>query len=381
MGLSRRSVWYQYGFGIPQGPIASRFTGGELRRFATFVRERLGLSVDAASDRVSVRTSRTSHTTPLRAVLLTRHVTRKILNERQLADAIQKVILRTVNEGDVRIASLEENGLAELIRLISDSTVLIGMHGAALSLAMFLPRGSLLIEMWPYGINPTSASVYKTMCALKNSGITYMTWTNEDECNTRTHPEYAPHLGGVWHMSSAERERVTAGLSGAKLTSVTCCDDPDWLYRIYQDTEVRLYANDGEYTYGNSLKSVPFTDVLRNGLLMLRQASRPAQTPQKHTPARIRDLRCMLRKDGTGVVVDVAWRNPWTVEALGCENVKYEVITASSLTDSSDVTSDYVKSEVYVRRFDYVLKALHVWVTCLCEGVEGPVAHGSCAVT
>lgn len=399
MGLSRHSVWYQYGFGMPQGPTASRLSGAQLRQFAVFMRERLSIdgNTDAAVD-AALRTavnvpmsaftsaagpfSTTAQSPPLYAVLLTRRLTRKILNEKQLAEAIRVEILSREGQGEVKIVSLEENGVKEVIRVISGARILVGMHGAALALGMFMPRGSLLLELWPYGIDPASAPVYRAMCALEDSGLAYMAWVNEDVLNTRTHPEYPAYYGGLQHMTSSERNRVASALHGPKLTSVTCCDDPDWLYRIYQDTEVRLHAHDGNYARGNSLMSVPFTEVLHNGLQMRRKALHTMKTPQRHTPARVRELRCNLRKHGTGVMLDVVWRNPWTVEALGCGDVTYEVVVASSVkADQSDITTDYVQREKYVKWFAYVVKSLDVWVTCLCEGSEGSVLHVSCGIT
>ncbi|XP_063853101.1 uncharacterized protein LOC135095886 [Scylla paramamosain] len=66
---------------------------------------------------------------------------------------------------------------------------------------------------------------------------------NEDVGNTRTHPHYPPHFGGIQHLPQEERRRVVSSLRGDKLVNVTCCMDVDWLYRIYQDTVVRLHAH------------------------------------------------------------------------------------------------------------------------------------------
>ncbi|XP_045114858.1 uncharacterized protein LOC123506638 [Portunus trituberculatus] len=180
---------------------------------------------------------------PALAVLLTRQLTRKILNEKELAETIRSEILDKYGEGEVKMMSLEEHGLNEVVRVISQARVLVGMHGAGLGLGIFLPQNSLLVELWPFAVNPVSARVYRVMCELESFGVVYRAWVNQDATHTRTHPHYPPHLGGVDHLPPEERREVVSLLYTNELTSVVCCMDVNWLFRIYQDTTVRLYAH------------------------------------------------------------------------------------------------------------------------------------------
>ena len=71
-------------------------------------------------------------------------VGRKILNP----DAVERALAA---HGSVRRASFEEFTLTQQLETMMSTDVLIGVHGAGLSNAMFLPRCGMLIEMWPLG--------------------------------------------------------------------------------------------------------------------------------------------------------------------------------------------------------------------------------------
>jgi len=75
-------------------------------------------------------------------------VRRKIANQRQLESS-----LRMLNP-DFRIRSvqLERLTIRQQLQLVTSSDVLLGMHGAGLSHAMFLPDHAGLIELVPLGL-------------------------------------------------------------------------------------------------------------------------------------------------------------------------------------------------------------------------------------
>ena len=74
-------------------------------------------------------------------------VRRKIANEPELETA-----LRTRNP-DFRIRSvrLERLSVEQQVRLVASSDVMVGMHGAGLALAVFLPEQAGLVELVPGG--------------------------------------------------------------------------------------------------------------------------------------------------------------------------------------------------------------------------------------
>jgi hypothetical protein len=54
-----------------------------------------------------------------------------------------------------------------------------------------------------------------------------------------THPTWPRLLGGLGHLPAAEQARVHAQVP---VPPHLCCEDPAWLYRIYQDTDVDVAA-------------------------------------------------------------------------------------------------------------------------------------------
>ena len=66
-------------------------------------------------------------------------------------------------------------------------------------------------------------------------GITYVAWRNVDHRNTVTHPDNPWHQGGIKHLSSTEQAQI---LASREVPLHLCCRNPEWLFRIYQDTVV-----------------------------------------------------------------------------------------------------------------------------------------------
>jgi len=58
---------------------------------------------------------------------------------------------------------------------------------------------------------------------------------NRDEGRTVTHPDWPRLLGGVQHLPPDEQKRVQETVP---VPPHPCCEDPVWLYRIFQDTTV-----------------------------------------------------------------------------------------------------------------------------------------------
>ena len=75
---------------------------------------------------------------------------RKVLNPAEVETALGEL-------GSVRRASFESVGLKEQLNTMLQTDVLVGVHGAGLSNAMFLHRCGLMIEMWPLGRQPAGA--------------------------------------------------------------------------------------------------------------------------------------------------------------------------------------------------------------------------------
>ena len=73
----------------------------------------------------------------------------------------------------VRTLSMEDVPIEEIIKRLSSAAVVVGMHGSLLALAMFLPPSSILVELFPYAINPLHYTPYRTLVSLPGMDITY----------------------------------------------------------------------------------------------------------------------------------------------------------------------------------------------------------------
>jgi len=153
VGLSKDTRWYDYGFHKPQGPIKGHeVTAEHVRPAAEFLKIRL--DVVALGDK--------------EAVILSRRHNRLIVNEAELS-----VELAAMLNVRVRTLSLEETSLEEIIGRLSRAAVVVGMHGSLLALAVFLPPGAVLVELFPYAVNPDHYTPYRTLVNLPGMAVTY----------------------------------------------------------------------------------------------------------------------------------------------------------------------------------------------------------------
>ena len=221
VGNSKVATWYQYGFHGPQGPIPNkRVNGLMVREFAEFIRYRLGLpgfDEDSANDCI---------------VIFTRHGNRKILN-------LDSLKLRLAMEFalPIRELSIESNSFDEQVRMLSHARVVIGMHGALMTMIMFLRPGSVVIELFPFAVPSENYTPYRTLANLPGMGLSYRPWENKFEENSIAYPDRDPGMGGLTHLSSEDQKKV---MNNKRVEPHSCCSDPNWLYRIYQDTKVDL---------------------------------------------------------------------------------------------------------------------------------------------
>ena len=60
---------------------------------------------------------------------------------------------------------------------------------------------------------------------------------NKDKTKSVAHPDRHRLLGGLGHLSEADRSRI---INSKTVPEHHCCEDPYWLFKIYQDTEVNI---------------------------------------------------------------------------------------------------------------------------------------------
>lgn len=364
IGLNKLSVWYQYGFEKFQGPqVKNTFSGPLLRQFTSYVKEKLKLQQLPTSDPVGV--------------LFSRKFNRKILNEREVS-SIMKEQLRIVSgqvDSHVKLLSLEENDLSTIISELSQARVAVGVHGAALILGMFLSPGAVLVEIWPFGIDHIAATVYKTMCQLKHFDVIYIPWANEDLENTVFHPEYPSFYGGLNHLTITEQKNIISALYENKIEGLKCCDNENWLFRIYQDTKVHVSESDSEF------KSIPFSKVLREGLRTSKKYLLSNGQEEKNNihelvyPSKVQEFHCSLIRDAHFTKLYLDWRDPWNIENINCDKIAFEIFIA---VDGSAAVRYVVSERRYLKKLNLKTETVNTWVTCICNDVEGAVMYKQC---
>lgn len=223
VGQSKLANWYQYGFGIPQGPIPNKKVSGfHVRQAADFIRWRLGLFNPADDFDVEEEMSV--------GVIFSRTQDRLIVNEKDLRKGLEEKF-----KIPVQFVRMEDQNFKEQIRILQKTKFAMGMHGSMLIMGMFMPRGSVLVEFYPYAVPGDNYTPYKTMARLPGMEITYRAWENKHEKNNIMHPEYPKWHGGLQDFPKDEQEKI---MKTKTVPTHFCCTDPYWLFRIYQDTIV-----------------------------------------------------------------------------------------------------------------------------------------------
>ena len=346
VGISKYTTWYQYGFKQPQGPLPSTLlTGSYVQQFQGFIKGRLHLNNTPSqfSDSPYV-------------VLCSREHNRLITNELDLSLAVA----RKLNKRVVRV-SMATHSFKEQVNLISHAGALIGMHGSILIMAMFLPQGAQLIELYPFGINPDRYTPYRTLAELPGMNIMYESWRNEIESNSVTYPDERPELGGIAHLTPEEQVAV---INTKEVPPHLCCNNPYWLYRIYQDTSVDIPS---------LLISLESANLKKEMFWRKKESTKPCH---KLYPSKVINVTCNI-PSGVKPTLWLSWKPPLNFYFFtGCE-VKYEVWIQEAKREDYVAyilhLTEYLFTENLQRDMQY-----NVWVRCLVNEQPGPfgkVAH------
>ncbi|RUS69472.1 hypothetical protein EGW08_022766 [Elysia chlorotica] len=352
-GLSKATLWYQYGFSKPQGPLSNNVIHvlGNVKRGANYLANILHVPCFFCKGGNYL-------------VLLSRKDNRLITNEGAL-------VMRLVQSTKMKVmsVSVETHSIRDIISIVKNSRGMIGMHGSLLVFGIFLPPGSILIELFPYGVNPSKYTPFKTFCDFPNSGIVYSSWSNLDRSKSVEHPHRPPELGGIHHLSQQLQTQI---LEQTEVPEHMCCEDPSWLYHIYQDTEVDVEAvvamtisalgqassiqgrkGHGELIVEEKSRDKPEHSYKDNYIDGVRKEKHDydlfytSETQKKYflweqikdrdiilRPSRVRFLSCELdsesfNEDGTrrnSHTFKVTWTAPWNLQLLGFSEVHYGII-------------------------------------------------------
>ncbi|KAJ8037220.1 Protein O-linked-mannose beta-1,4-N-acetylglucosaminyltransferase 2 [Holothuria leucospilota] len=221
IGLARESTWFQFGFEEPEGPIKnSTATSKHIRQFTKYLYGKLNINPRSCKQNFGI--------------LLSRKKNRLLINEKELRTAVSDHF-----QVDMMELSLESNSLPYIIEKVSCAKLVIGVHGALLIMSMFLPPSSLVLEIFPYAMNPDHLTHYKTLVQLPGMDINYTFWRNSEKSKTITHPNALPSQGGIRHLSYEEQQRI---MNVTEVPHNVRGADAEWRYFLYQDTIVDIPA-------------------------------------------------------------------------------------------------------------------------------------------
>lgn len=172
VGMSKLGTWYQYGFGMPQGPLNKTVNGNHIRQFSNYLLAKFGHK--------SVKPVARPH----RVVLFSRSRNRLLSNQDELVQMLEKKFNLKVD-----VLSMENTTLIQMAEVLQETKLAIGLHGSILIMSLFLPPGSVLIELFPYAIPSENYTPYRRLAQLPGMNIIYRAWEVSSYQGTLpTHP-------------------------------------------------------------------------------------------------------------------------------------------------------------------------------------------------
>uniref|UniRef100_A0A1B6BYW6 Glycosyltransferase 61 catalytic domain-containing protein n=1 Tax=Clastoptera arizonana TaxID=38151 RepID=A0A1B6BYW6_9HEMI len=225
VGLSTRSVWYQYGFNRFHGPTHSYMNGKLLQEFTEFILDGFKIYRNNYNLNESI------------GIFFNRKLNRKIINENYIIDEVKNMYTNifSVHHFTLYNLDLSQNDTVTILSLLVRAKFVVGMHGSAMILSMFIPQTASIVELFPFGIQPEYVSPLRAMCDLPDVLQYYQSWVNINESNSITYPDNTHLLGGISHLDIEMQQTI----KNIKLVPpVECCHNPLYLFRMYQDTLV-----------------------------------------------------------------------------------------------------------------------------------------------
>jgi protein O-mannose beta-1,4-N-acetylglucosaminyltransferase len=352
-GLISDSVWFQYGFGIPQGPIAdTQINGNKLRRFSEFVIHKFKIPMSQNSKSTNV-------------MFFSRKINRKVLNESTVLKAIEDVyrnIFRSSSKLRIFNMDLATNDTRNILSCLLQSQIVVGMHGSAMILTIFLKPGSVIIELFPFGINPQYVSAVKAICDLPDTGLIYNSWINSEVENTVTHSDAPPLLGGISHLSAAEQEQIK---SISEIPAVECCHNPAYLYRMFQDTVVGRDIN--VVLTAAFLKQKKFSIETFNENCMSQMLS------QWYFPAPVSNIMCSYASHDR--IITVTWVPP-----LNTKDPEYQVSVIITSVLQFSTRSIQPELRVLLPHSIHGDITIDLWVKCVEQGQDSLDTYMQCKI-
>eukprot|EP01094_Clydonella_sp_ATCC50884_P023308 TRINITY_DN5550_c0_g1_i2.p1 TRINITY_DN5550_c0_g1~~TRINITY_DN5550_c0_g1_i2.p1 ORF type:complete len:606 (+),score=121.76 TRINITY_DN5550_c0_g1_i2:91-1908(+) len=113
---------------------------------------------------------------PCNVCYLQRTYSRRILNEREVFERL--LSLDKVDQ--LFILDEMQMEFTDMVATVRYCDVLLGNHGAGLSLAIFMPRGATVIELVAFGVQQENFNYFGAMYDIPGSGLNYVMYQNDD---------------------------------------------------------------------------------------------------------------------------------------------------------------------------------------------------------
>lgn len=347
-GLLRTSIWYQYGFSRPQGPVKSRnFDRNYLRPFINFVIKKFKIPFPT-----NLNFTKT-------LLLLNRKINRKILNEQNLLRMINSSFSFHFPSHRLNVINLDlsSNNVHIILSNMLQANFVVGMHGSLMILCAFLSSGSAVVELFPFGINPNHVSFFKAFTEIGGDELFYSAWVNKDENYSVPNPSAPPLLGGINHLSAAEQTLI----KGTKLVpAVECCHNPIYLYRMFQDT---IVGEDFIGVLGEVLLKHKYYSLTEEKLMQEKMSL-------WYFPAPVSNIRCDMSHE----MLKISWVPPINAN---CANFHYEIVVAFNSFDPLFYTSRTASISLSSYNYNKHDK-VRFWVKYVCGKEESPDAYKEC---
>ncbi|CAL1278386.1 unnamed protein product [Larinioides sclopetarius] len=329
VGLNKASVWYQYGFREPQGPLQKSLVGPIIISFRNYFIKQFSLISRQKENYASI---------------LVRKHNRKILNADKIVEAISGT-----SGYETHTLSLDGSSVLDVIQEILRSRVIVAMHGSLLVLSLFLEPYSVVVELFPFGVHPDISTPYKTLCKFSELKLFYRAWQNSFKFNSFPHPEYPPEWGGILHLPTEEQKEIESSV----VKPFLCCDNPVWLYRIYQDTVVDIHS---------------FVTLLQNVLEEKDNyfISEKYRNTYRLYPGEISSGCCYVSDE----TLTLKWEQPWNLRFLDIVQIEYEVWLQN--VERDDVQAFLMKTNKFVFPVKSAKETYYAWIRCYADGLIGP---------
>ncbi|KAL8492506.1 hypothetical protein ACS0TY_023911 [Phlomoides rotata] len=186
-----------------------------IRRFGGFLRRAYALERD------SVHVSSASQP---RLLILSRDKSRRLLNERQVADVARRL-------GFYAVVKKLTSDVALVAKLVNSFDVMVGVHGAGLANLVFLPERAVVIQINPFGLELEGMICFGYAAqSMKLSYLEYKVSLNEssllgkydDDVEVYTHPAaIRENNKGKFHYVYLDDQDVNIDLDRFRKTLLT----------------------------------------------------------------------------------------------------------------------------------------------------------------